>query len=368
MRLKHWGRWVSAAVIVVVLVALRIRGRRRATSRTATSRYYLSRRSSCEGLVNTLVLAVVAQVAPIVIGIVIALMRISKNPVAQAFAAGYTWLFRGLPVLLQILLWYNLALDLPAAQWACRSPTWCSSTSARTTIMTTFVAAFLGLALNESAYMAETLDSISNLSEDLVKDNGRNTDAVLQSLKLVSRNLEGTQGDVAGIIKDSATLINDPAKRDGQIRRIVGNLATLTGVATENDKELTALFDNFVGAINVIVAFGQTFGAAVEYAGTFVPILSRLATDFGPPVFAIGDAAVPLIAGMGEQPDMMAAVAARTADLIVKHPDAKSIVQAFAVSLPLRSLVSSCAAPVANGVCRPGDASRTIAGMMGGGA
>src|SRR3546814_12757252 len=49
--------------------------------------------------------------------------------------------------------------------------------------------------------------------------------------------------------------------------------ATLTGVATENDKELTALFDNFVGAIEVIIAFGQTFGAAVEYAGTFVPIL-----------------------------------------------------------------------------------------------
>ncbi|PYE13532.1 phospholipid/cholesterol/gamma-HCH transport system substrate-binding protein [Williamsia limnetica] len=216
--------------------------------------------------------------------------------------------------------------------------------------------------------VSQTLDSISNLSEDLVKDNGRNTDAVLQSLKLVARNLEGTQGDVSGIIKDSATLINDPAKRDGQVRRIVGNLATLTGVATENDKELTALFDNFVGAINVIVAFGQTFGAAVEYAGTFVPILSRLATDFGPPIFAIGDAAVPLIAGMGEQPDMVAAVAARTADLIMKHPDAKSIVQAFAVSLPLRSLVSGCAAPVANGVCGPGDASRTIAGMMGGGA
>lgn len=216
--------------------------------------------------------------------------------------------------------------------------------------------------------VSQTLDSISDLSDDLVKDNGRNTDAVLQSLKLVSRNLEGTQGDVAGIIKDSATLINDPAKRDGQIRRIVGNLATLTGVATENDEEVTALFDNFVGAIDVIVAFGQTFGAAVEYAGVFVPILSRLAADFGPPIFAIGDAAVPLIAGMGEQPDMVAAVAARTADLIVKHPDAKSIVQAFAVSLPLRSLVGGCAAPVANGVCGPGDASRTIAGMMGGGA
>ena len=68
---------------------------------------------------------------------------------------------------------------------------------------------------------------------------------------------------------------------------------------------------------------------------------------------------------MGEQPDMVVAIAARTADLIVKHPDAKSIVQAFAVSLPLRSLVGGCAAPVANGVCGSSDVSRTIAGMMG---
>lgn len=215
--------------------------------------------------------------------------------------------------------------------------------------------------------VSETLDSISNLSDDLVKDNGQNSDAILRSLELVSRNLEGTQGDVAGIIKDSATLIDDPAKRDGQIRRIVGNLATLTGVATENDDEVKALFDNFVGAIDVIVAFGNTFGEAVEYAEQFVPILSRLASDFGPPIYAIGDAVVPLIGDAAEQPNVVATVAARTADLIVKHPSAKSIVQAFAVSLPVRSVASACTAPAAKGVCQtyPG-VSTTIAAMMGG--
>ncbi len=157
--------------------------------------------------------------------------------------------------------------------------------------------------------------------------------------------MEGTQGDISGILKDSATLINDPTRRDGQIRRIVANLATLTGVATENSAEVTQLFDNFVGAIEVIVAFGQTFGAATEYAGTFVPILSRLASDFGPPIFAIGDAAVPLLAQVGKQENILATVAARTADLIVKHPDAKSILRAFAVSVPLQTLRTACASP-----------------------
>jgi len=215
--------------------------------------------------------------------------------------------------------------------------------------------------------ISQTLESLSNLSDDLVKDNGRNTDAVLQSLDLVARNLKGSDGDISAIIKNSATLINDPAKRDGQIRRIVGNLATLTGVATDNSAQVTALFDNFVGAIQVIVAFGQTFGAAVEYAGVFVPILSRLSTDFGPPIFAIGDAAVPLIAKAGDQLNLVAASAARTADLIVKYPDAQSILKAFAVSLPLREVVGACNSRAAANVCGPGGVPAAVSSLMGGG-
>jgi polar amino acid transport system permease protein len=101
------------------------------------------------------VLAVVAQVSAIIIGIVIALMRISKNPVAQAFASAYTWLFRGLPVLLQILLWYNLALLFPRLTVGVPFTDVVFLDVFTNDIMTTFVAAFLGLALNESAYMAE---------------------------------------------------------------------------------------------------------------------------------------------------------------------------------------------------------------------
>jgi len=91
----------------------------------------------------------------VVIGVVIALMRISKNPVAQVFAVGYTWLFRGLPVLLQILLWYNLALIFPRLQFGIPLTNLTFIDVSTNAVMTTFVAAFLGLALNESAYMAE---------------------------------------------------------------------------------------------------------------------------------------------------------------------------------------------------------------------
>jgi polar amino acid transport system permease protein len=154
VRLSHWGRWVSAVVIVALIVAL-LYGAAQGDISYADIPYYLVSPIILQGLVNTIVLAVVAQVSAIVIGITIALMRISKNPVAQAFASGYTWLFRGLPVLLQILLWYNLALLFPRLQVGIPFTDVVFVDVSTNDIMTTFVAAFLGLALNESAYMAE---------------------------------------------------------------------------------------------------------------------------------------------------------------------------------------------------------------------
>ncbi|MCC3279962.1 amino acid ABC transporter permease [Arthrobacter sp. zg-Y40] len=154
VHLKRWGRWVSAVVIVAALVLLAGAAAQGDIDYGSIPAYLVSP-VILEGLVNTIVLAVVAQVSAIVIGVVIALMRISKMPVASAFAAGYTWLFRGLPVLLQILLWYNLALIFPRLTIGIPFTDVTLVDVSTNSLMTTFVAAFLGLALNESAYMAE---------------------------------------------------------------------------------------------------------------------------------------------------------------------------------------------------------------------
>lgn len=154
VRLRHWGRWISAVVIVLLLAAL-VLGAAQGDISYGDIPYYLISPIILKGLVGTIVLAVVAQASAVVIGIVVALMRISKNPVAQAFASGYTWLFRGLPVLLQILLWYNLALIFPRLQVGIPFTDVTFVDVSTNAVMTTFVAAFLGLALNESAYMAE---------------------------------------------------------------------------------------------------------------------------------------------------------------------------------------------------------------------
>jgi polar amino acid transport system permease protein len=108
-----------------------------------------------QGLGNTIVLAVVAQAGAIIVGVVVALMRISKNPIARYVASIYTWLFRGLPVLLQIVLWYNLALVFPVIRIGLPFTDISLINESSNVLVTAFTAALLGLGLNESAYMAE---------------------------------------------------------------------------------------------------------------------------------------------------------------------------------------------------------------------
>jgi polar amino acid transport system permease protein len=150
VRLRHWGRWVSAAVVLGVLAAL---GFAFADAQIIWDDVptFFTFDVMIEGLWRTLGLAVVAQAGAIVIGVVIALMRRSANPVARWFASGYIWIFRGLPVLLQILIWFNLALVFPriSIPFLVDAPT--------NTVINVFTAALLGLGLNESAYMAEII-------------------------------------------------------------------------------------------------------------------------------------------------------------------------------------------------------------------
>ncbi|MFJ4210855.1 amino acid ABC transporter permease [Paenarthrobacter sp. NPDC089675] len=153
---KHPLRWVMAvlclAVMAGVIVALA-----QAKIVWPNVLVYTFTVPFLQAVWSTIVLAVVSQVLAIAIGVVVAIMRISHNPVASSIASFYIWIFRGVPVLVQILMWYNLALvsdkitlGIPGTDVVFYS----ASTNA---VMTPFVAALLGLALNEAAYMAEII-------------------------------------------------------------------------------------------------------------------------------------------------------------------------------------------------------------------
>jgi polar amino acid transport system permease protein len=79
-----------------------------------------------------------------VLGVLLAVMRLSPSPVLRLFSAGYTWLLRGTPLLVQILLWGNLALLFQHI-----------GPFDTNRLITPFVASVIALGLNEAAYMAE---------------------------------------------------------------------------------------------------------------------------------------------------------------------------------------------------------------------
>ncbi len=141
--LRHWGRWVSGVVVVALLGSL-VYAFATADINYGTTRTYFTFDTIVRGAGNTLLLSVCAQALGIVLGVVFAVMRQSGNPVTGAVAWLYIWFFRGTPVLLQLLIWFNLALIFPSILGVDTN-----------TIMTAFVAALLGLGINEGAYMAE---------------------------------------------------------------------------------------------------------------------------------------------------------------------------------------------------------------------
>jgi len=149
-REPHWGRWIAAVIILAIVVAI---GRAFAQGQIEWSYVgrFLTVPVIVRGIGNTMVMAVLAMALGIVLGVVVAIMRLSPNPVLKSVAAGYTWLFRGTPLILQLLLWFNLALVFPTigipGVWAVRS----------VDLMTPFLAALLGLGINQGAYTSEVM-------------------------------------------------------------------------------------------------------------------------------------------------------------------------------------------------------------------
>ncbi|MGI4802092.1 MAG: amino acid ABC transporter permease [Janthinobacterium lividum] len=146
----HWGRWLAVAIIVSLFALLA-----RAFAQGQIEWSYVGRFITVPvilaGIINTMTMAVLAMALGIVLGVVVAVMRLSPNPVLSSVAIFYTWFFRGTPLILQLLLWFNLALVFPVlgipGVWSGRA----------VDIMTPFLAALLGLGLNQGAYTSEVM-------------------------------------------------------------------------------------------------------------------------------------------------------------------------------------------------------------------
>jgi polar amino acid transport system permease protein len=115
---------------------------------------YFTSRLILTGLVRTLELTVIAMAVGIGLGVVVAVMRLSTNPIVSGAAWVYIWFFRGTPVLVQILFWFAISALYPRLSFGVPFGSEFVSADSNT-LITPFVAAILGLGLNEAAYMAE---------------------------------------------------------------------------------------------------------------------------------------------------------------------------------------------------------------------
>jgi len=151
---RHPGRWVGVVVIVVLVAMLVHSFLTNPNFQWDVVGQYLFSEPVLRGLRNTLILTALSMVIGIVGGVLLAVMRLSPNPVLAGAAAVYIWLFRGTPLITQLIFWNFLASLYPRLGLGIPfGPTFVSVDT--NTVISVFTAALLGLGLNEAAYMAE---------------------------------------------------------------------------------------------------------------------------------------------------------------------------------------------------------------------
>ena len=147
---RHPWRWVTAAVVLALGALLLDSVVHNGRFGWETVGLYLRDVSIGRGLGLTLGLTAVCMAVGVLLGVVLAVMRLSANPVVSGASFLYISFFRGTPVLVQLLFWYNLAALYPVISFGLPGVALDANQ-----LITPLTAAILGLGLNEAAYMAE---------------------------------------------------------------------------------------------------------------------------------------------------------------------------------------------------------------------
>ncbi len=163
--LRHPWRWVAAVVIVILVVLFVYGAATNDAYRWHVFGEYLFNDRIFLGVTNTLQLTIYSMVLAIVLGVILAVMRLSANPVFRSVSWVYLWIFRGTPIYVQLTFWgliptiyKNIQLGVPFG------PSFFHLDLQALSIP--FLLATLGLALNEAAYMAEIIRAgISSVPE-----------------------------------------------------------------------------------------------------------------------------------------------------------------------------------------------------------
>ncbi|TPI16594.1 amino acid ABC transporter permease [Mesorhizobium sp. B4-1-1] len=148
--LAHPGRWISA-IIGLALLALIVRAFAVGQIRWDVVGQFLTARVIVVGFGWTLLISACALALGIALGFAFGIMRTAANPTLRFAAWLYVWIFRGTPVLLQLLIWFNIGLVFPRLYIPGLID------ERMVDVVTPFVAAVLGLGVNEGSYLTEVV-------------------------------------------------------------------------------------------------------------------------------------------------------------------------------------------------------------------
>ncbi|MBF0580647.1 amino acid ABC transporter permease [Corynebacterium sp. ED61] len=147
--LRHPGRWVFASLVLVLLgIFLFDAASREAYHWDTYFKYILDTRVAVAAL-HTIALTILAMVLGVVLGSIVAVLRMSPNPVLQGVSWLYLWIFRGTPVYVQLVFWGLLGAVYQVVNLGV------TEVDLQDVLQNAFLLAVLGLGLNEAAYMAE---------------------------------------------------------------------------------------------------------------------------------------------------------------------------------------------------------------------
>lgn len=156
-RAPRYGRLVSWVVVLVVaanflwLVAVNPNFEWGVVAKWFTDGSVLS------GLQVTLGLTVVSMILGVLLGLLLAVARMSDNRLLSGLSSLYIWFFRGTPLLVQLIFWYNMSTLFPKLTLSIPFTGIVFGSWNTNDLITPLTAAIAGLALNEAAYMAEII-------------------------------------------------------------------------------------------------------------------------------------------------------------------------------------------------------------------
>lgn len=153
----RYGRLISWVVVLCVAADVGWLVATNPSFEWAVVGKWFTEASVLKGLQVTLGLTVVSMIAGTLLGLLLAVARLSDNRLLGGLAGLYIWFFRGTPLLVQLIFWYNMSTLFPAVTLGLPfgGPVFASWNT--NDLITPLTAAIAGLALNEAAYMAEII-------------------------------------------------------------------------------------------------------------------------------------------------------------------------------------------------------------------